>query len=157
MNTSTNAKTNFLMPDSEVSVTPNWIAETNLQYISVSRDGFVSAGTMLQMMSFDKPVYLVIPSGINGIRIRSIIDYAFQNCKALRTVMIPEGVTMLGQRSFQGCSELTSIDIPSTVTSIANDAFMGCARLRDINIHKSQNFIFGSPWSAYNATVNWLG
>ena len=38
-------------------------------------------------------------------------------------VVIPEGVTSIGDCAFSGCSSLTSVVIPDGVTSIGNDAF----------------------------------
>lgn len=38
-------------------------------------------------------------------------------------VVIPKGVTSIGDRAFDGCESLTSITIPKSVTSIGKDAF----------------------------------
>ena len=37
----------------------------------------------------------------------SIGDYAFQRCEALETIIIPEGVTTIGQNAFSGCYHLS--------------------------------------------------
>ena len=39
-------------------------------------------------------------------------------------VIIPDGVTEIGNKAFYGCSSLTSITIPDSVKKIGEDAFM---------------------------------
>ena len=59
---------------------------------------------------------LVIPEGITEIG-----DYAFSGCTSITSVIIPEGVKSIGgYYTFSGCSNLTSITIPSSLTSIGN-------------------------------------
>lgn len=53
----------------------------------------------------------------------------FYDCKNLKTVTIPEGVTELGAEMFRGCIALESIELPSTITSIHDRAFQGCSAL----------------------------
>ena len=72
---------------------------------------------------------LVIPKGVT-----SIGDYAFYRCSGLTNVEIPSGVTSIGGDAFYGCSGLTSIEIPSGVTSIGGGAFSGCSGLTSIEI-----------------------
>lgn len=38
-------------------------------------------------------------------------------------VVIPDGVACIGFRAFDGCKNLTNITIPDSVTSIGDDAF----------------------------------
>ena len=52
-------------------------------------------------------------------------------------VVIPNGVTSIGDSAFEGCSSLTSITIPNSVTSIEKGAFEGCNGLTRITIPKS--------------------
>ena len=43
--------------------------------------------------------------------------------KGIKSVVIPNGVTSIGNRAFSGCSSLTSITIPDSVTGIGKNAF----------------------------------
>ena len=72
---------------------------------------------------------IILPSGVT-----SIGQYAFAGCTS---ITIPSGVTSIGQYAFTGCSSLTSITIPSTVTSIGRDAFNSCKSLTDIELPPS--------------------
>ena len=58
---------------------------------------------------------------------------AFDNCKGLTSITIPNGVTSIGNRAFSGCS-LTVITIPNGVTSIGNYAFSSCNSLTSVTI-----------------------
>ena len=72
---------------------------------------------------------VVIPDGVT-----SIGDYAFQYCIRLTNITIPDGVTSIGNGAFSGCTSLTSITIPDGVTSIDEYAFYGCQSLTSITI-----------------------
>jgi len=60
---------------------------------------------------------LLIPAGVT-----SIGNYAFANCRSLTSVTIPNSVTSIGNYAFYS-SGLTSITIPDSVTSIGDYAF----------------------------------
>ena len=72
---------------------------------------------------------VVIPEGVT-----SIGDEAFYDCEALKSITIPEGVTEIGKCVFYGCKVLTSVIIPEGVTSIGESAFWGCKALKSITI-----------------------
>ena len=44
-------------------------------------------------------------------------------------VVIPAGVTSIGDKAFAWCSSLKSVEIPKGVTSIGKGAFFGCSSL----------------------------
>lgn len=44
-------------------------------------------------------------------------------------VVIPDGVTSIGDNAFSHCSSLENIEIPNSVTSIGNSAFGDCLGL----------------------------
>ena len=63
-------------------------------------------------------------------------EKAFQ-WSQIKTVVMEDGVTTIGQSAFRGCSSLTSIDIPASVTIIDEDAFYDCTNLTRATIPAS--------------------
>ena len=60
---------------------------------------------------------------------KCISDMSFSECKNLKSVIIPDGVTGIGCDAFSYCTELTSITIPDSVTNIGKNAFKDCDNL----------------------------
>lgn len=54
--------------------------------------------------------------------------------KAIKTVIVGEGVTNIGGYAFWECPNITSVTLPSTLTSIDRFAFIDCAQLESIDI-----------------------
>ena len=94
---------------------------------------------------------IVIPSEIthNNVvcSVTSIGDYAFNGCKGLTSITIPNSVTSIGVNAFRNCTGLTCITIPNSVTSIGDIAFYGCTGLTSITIPNSVTSI---GYSAFN-------
>ncbi len=72
---------------------------------------------------------VVIPDGVT-----SIGNNAFDRCKTLTSITIPDSVTSIGDSAFKSCTSLTSITIPNSVTMIGNEAFSFCESLTSITI-----------------------
>ena len=62
-----------------------------------------------------------IPASANGVALKTIDAYAFQEAY-LTSVQLPEGLTTIGTQAFHA-NYITSLTIPSTVTSIGKNAF----------------------------------
>ncbi len=75
-------------------------------------------------------------SSVTDARIRTgtkgIAAYAFSRCTGLKSVIIPEGVTCIGDSTFYKCTGLESISIPSSVVSIDAYAFSECTSLSSV-------------------------
>ena len=69
--------------------------------------------------------------------VTSIGDKAFRDCNSLASVTIPDSVTSIGELAFQGCYDLPSITIPDSVTSIGGSAFESCTSLTSVTIPDS--------------------
>lgn len=74
----------------------------------------------------------IIPEGTDYI-----VSCAFEDCKELTSVVIPNTVTRISWDAFSGCSGLKSIVIPNSVTEIESKAFRGCSGLTNIVIPES--------------------
>lgn len=66
--------------------------------------------------------------------VTSIGVAAFDTCRYLTAIIIPESVKSIGIEAFYGCNRLESINIPDSVSNIGNGAFINCNSLSDIAI-----------------------
>jgi hypothetical protein len=62
--------------------------------------------------------------------VTSIGDNAFCYCISLTSVTIGNSVTSIGNSAFSDCWRLDALQLPESVTSIGNSAFAGCLPLR---------------------------
>ena len=66
-------------------------------------------------------------------------DYAMGNPFSklnVKTVIIENGVTSIGNQAFDYCTVLTNITIPNTITSIGDLSFGNCTSLTSITIRE---------------------
>ena len=89
-----------------------------------------------EYMEYEGVTYSVTSIGVS----------AFEACRDLTSVDIPNIVTSIGNNAFHGCKSLTSIIIPNGVTSIGVNAFNGCSGLISITIPNSVTFLGGSSF-----------
>ena len=79
-------------------------------------------------------VTVEIPSEYKKKPVVAIGMHAFDNCKDLESVTIPDTVTVIKDNAFLNCVKLSGINIPSTVTEIQMYAFSGCSSLTEITL-----------------------
>lgn len=89
-------------------------------------------------------------------KIKKIPDYCFSKC-GFETFTISDDLSIeeLGNALFQACSKLKTVYIGKNVKTIASGAFDGNSGIT-IKINQTKDSISGSPWSASNATVEWV-
>ena len=63
---------------------------------------------------------------------QTINSCLFENCRALKSIVIPDKVTSIGYQVFSGCNNLTRVTIPDSVTSISFGVFSDCEKLKEI-------------------------
>lgn len=101
---------------------------------------------------------ITIPSTYNNLPVTRIDDFAFNACKTVQTVTIPNSVTYISEGAFkdctalrdvtmssnaeiiggfENCTSLTSINIGNSVISLPPRAFYGCTALESIVIPKT--------------------
>lgn len=71
---------------------------------------------------------VVVPYGVTAIN-----DDAFNSCKDMRSVKLPETVKRIGNGAFYGCDKLECINLRN-VRHIGQDAFCGCERLKGVEL-----------------------
>ena len=72
---------------------------------------------------------LKLPSGVTEIG-----SSAFEDCRDLTSLTIPSGVTEIGSSAFKGCTDLTSLSLPSGITEIGSLTFYGCTGLTSLSL-----------------------
>lgn len=103
--------------------------------------GFEIKDNVLVKYTEEGVTEVVIPDGVTKIG-----EEAFLNCKNLTSITIPDSVTEIADGyfyngAFSGCLSLTSINIPDSVTKIGNRAFYNCPKLTSIMIPDSVTII----------------
>lgn len=78
--------------------------------------------------------------------VTSIGNCAFEDCSSLASITIPKGVTGMGDYTFDGCNNLKCITIQEGVTEIGEGVFIGCSNLESITIPESVTSIGGSAF-----------
>lgn len=77
-------------------------------------------------------------STLTRVKLPKSITYidrsAFENCSALREVLIFPGVTDIDERAFYNCASLQEIDVPENVFTIGKSAFEYCRNLQRITL-----------------------
>lgn len=87
-----------------------------------------------------------VKSAVIAEGVTSIGDSAFYDCTSLTSVTIPGSVTSIGVQAFCNCRSLTSVTIPDSVTSIGAGAFERCESLTSVAIPDSVTSIGSSAF-----------
>lgn len=92
------------------------VVEGHLEVANYDSKGFNGVAKIVSRIKY----------GGNTYEVLAIQDGAFNSCKILSHITIPNSVTSIGNYAFTRCTGLTSITIPNSVTSIGGGAFYGC-------------------------------
>ena len=94
--------------------------------------------TVIKKISGSYSGEIIIPESVEheGViySVMSIGNHAFDSCKSLTSVTIPNSVISIGYQAFYGCSRLKSVTIPNSVTNIGDQAFSNCSALTSVHI-----------------------
>lgn len=95
---------------------------------------------------------IVIPDTITKIG-----NSAFMDFYGLEYINIPDSVTVIGDNAFNGCTELASITIPYSVTEIGDSAFRYCSSLQSVSLSEGLesigDYAFGGDYVLSNITL----
>lgn len=108
-----------------------------------SSKGLIIEGATVTGFTPDVPSKLVIPRGVSVIG-----EDAFEDCLKLTSVTIPDTVLRIEEYAFYGCKNLASVTIPSSVKRIEEDAFDECTSLKEIQFKGTM-----AQWKALDGSV----
>ena len=112
-------------------------------------DTTITTANIPETVTYEGVTYTVI----------TIRYYAFEDCRSLTSVTIPNSVITIGFGAFMNCSSLTSVTIPNSVTYIVGSRlnegipapFSGCSSLTSMTIDMSH--IIGD-YDSYESPFN---
>ena len=78
--------------------------------------------------------YLPIRSVVIEEGVTRVGNYAFRNCSTIVSIYLPNTLTSIGQEAFRRAA-ITSLTIPSSVTTIEASAFYDCANLSTVTCY----------------------
>ena len=73
--------------------------------------------------------HVVVPDGVTSIGNR-----AFLYCRSLVSIALPEGLISIGPHAFHGATSLASVALPDSLTSIGDHAFYGATSLSTVYV-----------------------
>ena len=74
-------------------------------------------------------------------------EMAFWRCEGLESISISESLLNIRSSTFYGCIRLTDIIIPKGVSSIGNESFKDCSSLRNIKLESENTEIFDNEYT----------
>jgi len=75
---------------------------------------------------------IIIPSVHEGLPVIEIADSGFSSYTNMTSIIMPSGLTKIGNYAFFQCGNLISVVIPAGVASISNFAFQDCNNLTTV-------------------------
>ena len=94
---------------------------------------------------------IVIPSHYQNVLVTRIGFRAFYQTK-IESVVIPEGVTEIGERAFERCFELKNVTLSKNINNVGSLAFWNCKKL---NYNQYDNALYlGTQDNPYLALIN---
>ena len=87
---------------------------------------------------------VVIPKSV-----KTIGEGAFYNCNYMLSVSLPNSLASIGESAFRECFSIKTLDVPNSVTNIGDWAFAGCSNLKSAKLSESLSCISDHLFAAW--------
>ncbi len=104
--------------------------------IEIITEEVVNNALVTQELNKKTITEIIIPEGVTVIG-----DDTFDGYTKLSKITLPTTLTMIGARAFQCCSKLTDISLPGALIQIDEQAFLRCESLKSVIIPDRVNYI----------------
>ena len=124
-----------------------------IEYPTTSSDQFEFdwlKGEITKFVGTDKDV--VVPSRINGRKVVSIGEYAFNEAK-IDSVILPDTITNIGMSAFR-TSTVKSVYLPDSVKDLGEAVFFECRNLTNIVLPQNLTYINNSMFAFCDSLTN---
>ncbi len=96
---------------------------------------FAPSGDGLVITAVKKPERnMEIPSYIDGVSVLYLGTGLFKDNATLESILLPEGLSEIGDEAFRSCTALREITLPDSATYVGVDAFRGCSALLSVDL-----------------------
>ncbi|MBQ7500264.1 MAG: leucine-rich repeat protein [Clostridia bacterium] len=72
---------------------------------------------------------VIIPSGVTEIG-----EFTFADCRSMKKIVLPDGLKKIGMYAFDKCTALEEINLPEGLTEIADGTFRECKKLSSVTL-----------------------
>ena len=103
------------------------LGEINAYYVHDRQRNLVGDGEIFAYCTRLRSVSLPDDLSVIG-------DDVFRGCSSLYDINIPDSLTIIGELAFAGCGQLPAMMLPNSVVSIGENAFQGCGSLKRVAI-----------------------
>lgn len=111
------------------------VAGENQQTVPIGLTYEISDGYVTITGYSGNELNLVIPQSIEGYPVTAIGEQAFY-WSDIKSIGLPEGLTVIGREAFAGCNGLSSVVIPDSVKTMEKGAFYQCSNLKKVTVSK---------------------
>jgi len=101
-----------------------------------------------------KPSEFTIKSVIISDGVTYLGDHAFNGCGDLRSISIPDSVVSIGDRVFAQSGRLTDIIIPDSVAQMGEYSFFECYRLTNVQLSNQIEMIGDATFASCGSLTN---
>jgi hypothetical protein len=143
--------TSLYIPSSVVTINPDafWNCD-NIKDITVNENNSVYYSVNYCLI--DRTDKTLVIGTIDSIipddgSVTKIGPYAFNYCRGLQSITIPDTITEIGRGTFYGCFNLETVNISSNLIKIDDLAFMYCDKLKNIILPNTLLHIGDSAFS----------